>query len=176
MVKGLRNGAQNLPVDITQVMDQLLSPHGSLLSKSTESPTMISNSCVSMQVREEMRNRLSFYCRTWQNARYCFHVHLDAKCEKLADFVALDDIALRTSNLPQLPNFTNVLQTLQFEMEKTSPGSFKLNVDAANDRNTKATGLGFILRDSNGEFVAAMESRWKGYYHPKLAEAIGIRL
>nr|GMC47455.1 uncharacterized protein LOC109155154 [Ipomoea batatas] len=46
----------------------------------------------------------------------------------------------------------------------------------ANDRNTKATGLGFILRDSNGEFVAAMESRWKGYYHPKLAEAIGIRL
>nr|GMC49859.1 protein translation factor SUI1 homolog [Ipomoea batatas] len=72
MVKGLRNGAQNLPVDITQA-------------------------------REEMRNRgnscgivftLSFYCRTRQNARYCLHVHLDAKCEKLVDFVALYDIAL----------------------------------------------------------------------------------
>nr|GMC51769.1 AUGMIN subunit 4 [Ipomoea batatas] len=35
MVKGFSKGAQNLPVDVTQLMDQLLSPDGSLLSKST---------------------------------------------------------------------------------------------------------------------------------------------
>lgn len=63
----------------------------------------------------------------------------------------------------------------QESWKKPPEGMLKLNVDAAMDKDSKATGFGFVLRDSNGDFVHAMEMNWKGLYQPRLAEAIGIR-
>nr|GMC54973.1 uncharacterized protein LOC109155154 [Ipomoea batatas] len=54
-------------------------------------------------------------------------------------------------------------------------GGLKLNVDAANDKNSLNTGFGFILLDSDGHLVAVMEGNWKGFLHAKMAEAIAVR-
>lgn len=54
-------------------------------------------------------------------------------------------------------------------------GGLKLNVDAANDKDSLNTGFGFILFDSDGHLVAVMERNWKGFLHAKMAEAIEVR-
>lgn len=65
---------------------------------------------------------------------------------------------------------------LQMEKWKKPPENIlKLNVDAALDNNSRTTGFGFIIRDHNGLFVAAAGMNCNGLYHPKMAEAIGIR-
>nr|GMC90173.1 uncharacterized protein LOC109155154 [Ipomoea batatas] len=58
---------------------------------------------------------------------------------------------------------------------KPPPDHMKLNVDAANDLHRNTSGLGFILRNSDDHFMAALELNLKGYFHAKMAEALGVR-
>nr|GMC95347.1 uncharacterized protein LOC109155154 [Ipomoea batatas]GME13682.1 uncharacterized protein LOC109155154 [Ipomoea batatas] len=50
-----------------------------------------------------------------------------------------------------------------------------LNTDAAIASQDKKVGLGFIIKDSAGSFVAIVATNCLGDFHPKLAEAISIR-
>lgn len=59
--------------------------------------------------------------------------------------------------------------------QRPPPGYLKVNVDAANDNLTNATGVGFLLRNSEGTFMAAVQKKFACYYNAKLAEAMGIR-
>ncbi|XP_031099793.1 uncharacterized protein LOC116003991 [Ipomoea triloba] len=54
-------------------------------------------------------------------------------------------------------------------------GKLKLNVDAAFDATKKRTGLGCILRDEEGKFIAALQQSCDNLYQPKIGEAIAIR-
>ncbi|ONK67926.1 uncharacterized protein A4U43_C05F5270 [Asparagus officinalis] len=54
-------------------------------------------------------------------------------------------------------------------------GKFKLNVDAAVFTNQRKCGLGFIIRDDQGSFVAARATQVHGIIDPALAEALGVR-
>ncbi|CAH9120177.1 unnamed protein product, partial [Cuscuta epithymum] len=56
---------------------------------------------------------------------------------------------------------------------RPSPGRYKLNVDAA--VRDKLCGLGWILRDGYGNFVAGVSKVWHGSLSPLEAELIGIR-
>lgn len=58
---------------------------------------------------------------------------------------------------------------------KPLDGWFKINVDAAIDKHNKKMGLGCIIRNSNGNFIAAQGIPWKGVYSSKEAEAISVR-
>ncbi|CAH9116902.1 unnamed protein product, partial [Cuscuta epithymum] len=53
------------------------------------------------------------------------------------------------------------------------PGRLKLNVDAA--VRVDRCGLGWILRNENGDFVAGVSMPWQGKLSPLEAELIGIR-
>nr|GMD72664.1 uncharacterized protein LOC109162712 [Ipomoea batatas] len=68
---------------------------------------------------------------------------------------------------------TNIVCLVRWK--RPPQGWLKVNVDAANDQQSKVTGLGFVLRDYEGSFVAAKIEKWQGLYHPKAGEAIGIR-
>ncbi|XP_019158432.1 PREDICTED: uncharacterized protein LOC109155154 [Ipomoea nil] len=59
--------------------------------------------------------------------------------------------------------------------KKPPLGYLKCNVDAANDFNNRKTGIGCIIRDDKGSFVAALQTQIEGSYHPKTAEAIAVR-
>nr|GMD98846.1 uncharacterized protein LOC109177106 [Ipomoea batatas] len=55
------------------------------------------------------------------------------------------------------------------------PTADNLRKRKVNCPSGKSAGLGFVLRDSGGNFIAAGARNWAGSYHPKLAEAISIR-
>nr|GME04994.1 uncharacterized protein LOC109155154 [Ipomoea batatas] len=59
--------------------------------------------------------------------------------------------------------------------EKPPSGWLKVNTDAATASQDLKVGLGFIIRDSESSFVAAVATCYQNDYHPKLAEAISIR-
>lgn len=75
----------------------------------------------------------------------------------------------------QKPNHSPRSHSAHERWKNPPEGRLKLNVDAAINSNFKATGLGCILRNSLGEFVAARGQNWLGCYQPKLAEAISVR-
>ncbi|XP_031127768.1 uncharacterized protein LOC116029864 [Ipomoea triloba] len=62
---------------------------------------------------------------------------------------------------------------------KPPPGWVKLNVDAAINKGLNSTGLGFILCNEDGNFLAAKEQKWSEEIGPTRftseAEAIRIR-
>lgn len=63
-----------------------------------------------------------------------------------------------------------------FEKWEKPPRSWlKVNTDAALDSQGRHIGLGFVLRNSDGNFIAAATKHWRGNFQPKLAEAIGVR-
>nr|GMD98900.1 uncharacterized protein LOC109155154 [Ipomoea batatas] len=51
----------------------------------------------------------------------------------------------------------------------------KINTYAARELSSKRTGIGLIIRDSNGSFVAAKSVTLDGILQVKLAEAIAVR-
>ncbi|XP_031096851.1 uncharacterized protein LOC116001092 [Ipomoea triloba] len=69
---------------------------------------------------------------------------------------------LRTRNI-QVPNI------------RPPSGMLKLNTDAALDHNTNRMGFGYVLRDSEGHFVAVCRLPWDGLFKPDEAESIAIR-
>ncbi|XP_031103169.1 uncharacterized protein LOC116006813 [Ipomoea triloba] len=58
---------------------------------------------------------------------------------------------------------------------KPPHGLLKLNTDAAIDQSNHNMGFGFVLRNSEGCFIAACRLPWNGVYRPDEAEAISIR-
>ncbi|XP_031106841.1 uncharacterized protein LOC116011420 [Ipomoea triloba] len=56
-----------------------------------------------------------------------------------------------------------------------SLGRVKLNTDAALDVENNVMGLGWVLRDDGGRFLAAKGLRVEGTYEVKVAEAICVR-
>nr|GLL39706.1 uncharacterized protein LOC109189292 [Ipomoea trifida] len=58
---------------------------------------------------------------------------------------------------------------------KPAHGWIKVNVDTAINNDLKTTGLGCIIRNVDGNFVAAKEIAWRGHYQPREVEAISIR-
>nr|GMC71359.1 uncharacterized protein LOC109155154 [Ipomoea batatas] len=82
---------------------------------------------------------------------------------------------LEAWNLVQSNKTCKASQPQKDRWEKPPQDWYKLNVDAAINSTSRATGLGCILRNSRGEFVAARETKWYGCYQSKLAEAISIR-
>ncbi|XP_019153886.1 PREDICTED: uncharacterized protein LOC109150431 [Ipomoea nil] len=79
----------------------------------------------------------------------------------------------------QLANHSTVQPTSNFvrdaKWERPPLGWLKLNVDAALDYGNRRMGLGFVLRDAEGTFVAAKEIPISGLFKPKEDEAIGVR-
>nr|GMD20329.1 uncharacterized protein LOC109155154 [Ipomoea batatas] len=67
------------------------------------------------------------------------------------------------------------LQPSQIKWTKPPHGWTKLNVNAPINKELKTIGLGFILRNDNGGFVAAKEKMWQGLYNAKEAEALAVR-
>nr|GMC69537.1 uncharacterized protein LOC109164833 [Ipomoea batatas] len=55
------------------------------------------------------------------------------------------------------------------------PGRLKLNVDAAVNKARGRMGFGWILRDDQGSFVAAVSTPWYGLFSVKEAKAIAVR-
>ncbi|KAL6568095.1 hypothetical protein OROHE_003779 [Orobanche hederae] len=53
-------------------------------------------------------------------------------------------------------------------------GYVKLNIDAAQFQDITITGYGLVLRDENGEFVAAKTGHFPGTYNSNEAEGIGL--
>nr|GMD78310.1 B3 domain-containing protein Os07g0563300 isoform X1 [Ipomoea batatas] len=67
------------------------------------------------------------------------------------------------------PAYRGVLEDI-YKWEKPPQGWFKINTDVAVDTNSKTTGFGFIVRDCQGDFVAAVCSSWSGILEPKIAK------
>ncbi|PON56402.1 hypothetical protein TorRG33x02_296490 [Trema orientale] len=59
-----------------------------------------------------------------------------------------------------------------------SNGGFKLNVDAAINKDMRTMDFGAIIRDSKGEFIAALSKKIVGALSPEMAEAkaVGVAL
>nr|GMD12674.1 uncharacterized protein LOC109155154 [Ipomoea batatas] len=74
------------------------------------------------------------------------------------------------ASVPVIPTDKNTAH-----WEKPPLGVLKLNVDAAFNKDSNCMGMGFILRNHEGAFVAAKNIKWYGIYHSKEAEAIGVR-
>lgn len=58
---------------------------------------------------------------------------------------------------------------------KPSSGRLKLNTDVAISQSSNAMGLGWVLRDDHGRFLAAKNVRMPGVYMVKEAEALTLR-
>lgn len=58
---------------------------------------------------------------------------------------------------------------------KPQNGRIKLNFDATVQNDTGKMGFGFILRDDNGNFIAAKSVPWKGMLKANEAEAMTVR-
>ncbi|CAI9782599.1 unnamed protein product [Fraxinus pennsylvanica] len=54
-------------------------------------------------------------------------------------------------------------------------GSFKLNIDAAIFENQRKAGLGLVIRNDLGSFIAARVVSVQGIVDPLLAETLGVR-
>jgi len=52
---------------------------------------------------------------------------------------------------------------------------YKLNTDVTVDSNNKCMGFGWVLRDGEGQIIAASSIPCKGVFNPKEAEAMAIR-
>jgi len=52
---------------------------------------------------------------------------------------------------------------------------FKMNVDATVDVVNRRTWISVIVRDEEGQFVAAFQKKWECLFTPKMAEALAIR-
>ncbi|XP_031110717.1 uncharacterized protein LOC116014898 [Ipomoea triloba] len=64
----------------------------------------------------------------------------------------------------------------QFQKWSKPPhGWLKLDTDASVNVGSKVSGLGFVVRDSEGAFVAAKSSTWFVSLQPKFAEALALR-
>ncbi|CAI9754043.1 unnamed protein product [Fraxinus pennsylvanica] len=64
------------------------------------------------------------------------------------------------------------------ENDKWKPpttGSFKLNIDAAIFENQRKAGLGVVIRNDLGSFIAAKVVSVQGIVDPLLAETLGVR-
>ncbi|XP_019196332.1 PREDICTED: uncharacterized protein LOC109190316 [Ipomoea nil] len=59
--------------------------------------------------------------------------------------------------------------------QKPKPRWLKLNVDAALDTGSGKMGLGWVLRDDHGGFLAAACMPWIGLFSPREAKALAIR-
>ncbi|XP_019183830.1 PREDICTED: uncharacterized protein LOC109178744 [Ipomoea nil] len=57
---------------------------------------------------------------------------------------------------------------------KPRQGYLKLNVDAAINVNDGRMGLGCVLRDHQGNFVAAKGAHWRGIFNSKEAKVVAI--
>nr|GMD68522.1 rho GTPase-activating protein REN1-like isoform X1 [Ipomoea batatas] len=64
---------------------------------------------------------------------------------------------------------------LRPKWHRPPPGFLKLNVDVATDQQTNSTGLGMLLRDSDGFFINALQVKLPGVYQAKVAEVMGVR-
>ncbi|CAH9119485.1 unnamed protein product, partial [Cuscuta epithymum] len=58
---------------------------------------------------------------------------------------------------------------------KPTAGRFKVNTDAAIKKGTGVVGLGWVVRDWEGSFMAAGAICWTGDYFPHEAEALAMR-
>nr|GMD28072.1 GPN-loop GTPase 3 [Ipomoea batatas] len=58
---------------------------------------------------------------------------------------------------------------------KLDSGTLKLNIDASTHQNAFQVGMGWILRDHQGYFVAAQAATRPGPLHPREAEALAVR-
>nr|GME05468.1 uncharacterized protein LOC109186242 [Ipomoea batatas] len=58
---------------------------------------------------------------------------------------------------------------------KPQHGFLKMNVDAAINSEHARMGFGCVIRDANGCFVAAKETKWNGIFTPREAEAVAVR-
>nr|GLL29396.1 uncharacterized protein LOC109189292 [Ipomoea trifida] len=50
-----------------------------------------------------------------------------------------------------------------------------MNVDAAINKLEAAMGLGSVIRDDNGNFIAAWGAQWRGNFTPREAKPVAIR-
>lgn len=55
-----------------------------------------------------------------------------------------------------------------------SPGEFKMNIDGAVFKEVPSIGVGAVIRDENGEVLAAMSSKIPGTHEPFMVEAIAV--
>jgi len=58
---------------------------------------------------------------------------------------------------------------------KPQAGMLRMNVDAAINKRDATMGLGSVIRDEDGNFVAARGAQWRGIFTPREAEAVAIR-
>nr|GLL25885.1 uncharacterized protein LOC109189292 [Ipomoea trifida] len=49
-----------------------------------------------------------------------------------------------------------------------------MNVDVAINKQDAAMGLGSVIRDEEGNFIAAWGTQWKGIFTPTEVEAVAI--
>lgn len=68
-----------------------------------------------------------------------------------------------------------ILDTAYMKWEKSLVGWLKVNVDASLDMNQRKMGIGYVIRDYEGKFVASKEIPLQDVYLAKEAEAIGVR-
>ncbi|KAF2308445.1 hypothetical protein GH714_009740 [Hevea brasiliensis] len=61
------------------------------------------------------------------------------------------------------------------EWKKPGPNWVKLNVDIATNVNSGWTGIGMVVRNEMGSFVACKISRMVGLFSPTIAEIMGVR-
>ncbi|XP_031122570.1 uncharacterized protein LOC116025477 [Ipomoea triloba] len=66
-------------------------------------------------------------------------------------------------------------RAVQDAWTKPAAGLLKLNVDASVQRDTNHAGLGWIIRDDHGMFVAAQSVMFAGIFSPREAEALAVR-
>ncbi|XP_019153892.1 PREDICTED: uncharacterized protein LOC109150437 [Ipomoea nil] len=64
---------------------------------------------------------------------------------------------------------------LPTQWSRPPSGWLKLNTDAALDSNNLKMGFGFVLRDSSGEFKAAVQVPYNSLCRPDEAEAMAVR-
>lgn len=60
-------------------------------------------------------------------------------------------------------------------MVQTTKGWIKVNVDAACHAQQGYTGVGFVVRDENGQFLGARGDKVMGRWRAREAEALGLK-
>lgn len=72
---------------------------------------------------------------------------------------------------------SNTLRSQNYVLrwERPQQGWLKLNVDATIDEENGRMGFGWVLRDEEGVFKAAVSKVWRGAFLSREAEAVAIR-